>query len=76
MNWRTHPAVVAADQAVQKAYNAGMENARIPVGSARRLPGLFQDGELGRAFATAYETWMNLRAKYGDPFALNLGYGR
>ena len=29
----------------------------------------------GEAFAAAYDTWMVLRARFGDQFALSLGYG-
>ncbi len=66
--------VKAADARVEAAYRAGMENARIPLGSPRRKPGIFANGELSREFQSAYKAWMNERALARDYFALSLGY--
>lgn len=63
-------------QAAQRVEEARQE------GLAQCRRGHFELGCLnptspaGKAFAVAYETWMNLRATAGDRFALSLGYGR
>jgi len=54
------------------AYKAGTDNAKVPFGSARRKPGFWQDGEIGRNFATAYDLWMKARAAAGDRWVLSL----
>lgn len=70
---RTVNAVDQAKAEVEEVYHEGIENCRRGRRGSDRLWSN-NPGSVGARFAQAYSAWMNLRARYGDPFSLSLGY--